>query len=145
MSSRLPRSLRTFQCANSHPRAVDLGNVADELESMGKSDKRQIDSRLEVLIAHLLKWRFQSGARKPGWSVTIHEQRRRISRIIDDSPSLKAYPAANVRDAYPSARLLAAKDTGIDFTLFPETCPFTAEQILDPDFLPKEPDLLDQS
>lgn len=123
---------------------LDLENVAEELASMGRSDKRQIDNRLEVLIAHLLKWKFQPGARKPGWSATIYEQRRRISRIIDDSPSLIAYPAANARDAYPGARLLAAKDTGIDFTLFPEACPFTPEQILDPEFLPQEPDSYEQ-
>jgi hypothetical protein len=117
---------------------LDLENVAEELESMGRSDKRQIESRLEVLIAHLLKWKFQPGARTPRWRGTISEQRRRIARVAEESPSLKGYPAATVLDVYESARIAAADETGIDYTLFPDACPFTPEEILDPDFLPKQ-------
>ncbi|MFM9942254.1 MAG: DUF29 domain-containing protein [Hyphomicrobiaceae bacterium] len=124
---------------------LDLDNVAEELESTGRSDKHQIRSRLRVLIAHLVKWKYQPGARKPGWRSTIREQRTRIAELIADSPSLKAFPASIAIDCYEAARLAAAEETGIDYTLFPEVCPFTAEQILDPDFLPKEPDLYDQS
>ncbi len=124
---------------------LDLENVAEELESMGRSDKHQIRSRLEVLIGHLLKWKYQPGARKPGWRLTLREQRTRIADLIEDSPSLKKFPASIAIDCYVAARLKASEETGIDFTLFPEECPFTPEQILDPEFLPKEPDLYDQS
>ncbi len=124
---------------------LDIENVAEELESMGRSDKHQIRSRLEVLIAHLLKWKYQPGARKSGWAGTIIEQRLRIADLIDDSPSLKKHPASIAFSAYRAGRLKASNETGIDFTLFPDECPFTAEEILDPDFLPKEPDLDDQS
>lgn len=124
---------------------LDQENVAEELESMGRSDKKEMRSRLEVLIAHLLKWKYQPGARKPGWMSTIDEQRSEIASVIEDSPSLKYYPASIAKGRYRAARLKAAKETGIDFTLFPEDCPFTPEQILDPEFLPKEPDLYDQT
>jgi hypothetical protein len=124
---------------------LDIENVAEELESMGRSDKHQIRSRLEVLIAHLIKWKYQPGARKPGWRAPILEQRQRIADLIQDSPSLKSFPLSIALSAYTAARLAASKETGIDFTLFPEECPFSAEQILDFDFLPKEPDLYDQS
>lgn len=124
---------------------LDIENVAEELEMMGRSDKHQIESRLEVLIMHLLKWKFQPGARNPGWNAPISEQRRRIERLVMESPSLRNYPASVAIDLYTAARLEAAKETGIDFTLFPEQCPFTAEQVLDPDFMPKEPGLYDQS
>ncbi|MGE3918522.1 MAG: DUF29 domain-containing protein [Hyphomicrobiaceae bacterium] len=123
---------------------LDIENVAEELETMGRSDKRQIESRLEVLVTHLLKWKYQPGARKPGWMSTISEQRRRIARLIDESPSLKAYPKSVVLDLYTAARL-EASETGIDFTLFPEECPFTSDQILDLEYMPKQPDLCDQS
>lgn len=124
---------------------LDLENVAEELETMGRSDKRQIESRLEVLVTHLLKWKYQPGARKPGWMSTISEQRRRIARLVDESPSLKGYPLSVVLDLYVASRLEASKETGIDFMLFPEECPFTPEQILDLEYMPKEPDLCDQS
>jgi hypothetical protein len=124
---------------------LDLENLIDEVESVGRSEKKEIYSRLKVLLAHLLKWKYQPGARSAGWSGTIREQRERLSMVFEGSPSLGGQPEALFAKAYLSARLLAAKETGIDFTLFPETCPFTVEQALDDDFLPKEPDLLDQS
>ena len=124
---------------------LDLDNLIDEVESVGSSERSEIESRLDVLIAHLLKWKYQPGARSSGWSGTIAEQRRRILRRLKASPSLKSFPAEVFDGCHLSARLLAAKETGIDFTLFPEQPPFTLEQALDDDFLPKEPDLLDQS
>jgi hypothetical protein len=124
---------------------LDLENLIDEVESVGRSEKREIYSRLTVLLAHLLKWKYQPGARSAGWTGTIHEQRERLSMILEDSPSLAGQPQAVFGKAYSAARLLAAKETGIDYTLFPEGCPFTVEQALDEGFLPKEPDLFDQS
>ena len=124
---------------------LDIANVAEELESMGRSDKNQIRSRLRVLVAHLLKWKYQPGARTPGWRRTIRDQREEIMDVVTTSPSLKKFPAAIAVDVYSSARNRASEETGIDYTLFPDECPFTAEQILDPDFMPKEPDLYDQS
>ena len=120
---------------------LDLENLAEEVRSVGVSDKRQIRNRLKVLIAHLLKWKYQPGLRSPGWGRTIHDQRAEIASVIEDSPSLRSFPADCAVDCYPAARQVAADETGIDYTLFPDACPFSPDQILDPDFLPKEPDL----
>lgn len=118
---------------------LDLENLVEEVQSVGISDKREIASRLKVLLAHLLKWMFQPGIRNNSWSGTIHEQRSRIARVLADSPSLKSYPASVLVDEYDSARLLASSETGIALDLFPETCPFTIEQALDMAYLPDEP------
>jgi hypothetical protein len=124
---------------------LDLENLIDEVASVGGSEKREIVSRLKVLVAHLIKWRFQPGARSPGWAGTIREQRDRLRMVLDMSPSLKNHPVENLDHAWLSGRLLAAKETGIDFSLFPEKCPFTIEQVLDENFWPKDAGLLDQS
>lgn len=117
---------------------LDLENLIDEVESAGRSDKHQIESRLEVLIAHLLKWKFQPGGRGSSWIGTIFEQRSRIQCILDDSPSLRPFQLAAVGKVYLAARLLAAKETGIAFGLFPGECPFTPEQVLDREFFPED-------
>src|SRR5579863_9887806 len=68
---------------------LDIENIAEELESMGRSDKREIESRLVVLMAHLLKWQVQIGFRSQSWSATIREQRERIEDLLVESPSLR--------------------------------------------------------
>ncbi|UMY17319.1 DUF29 domain-containing protein [Methylobacterium organophilum] len=124
---------------------LDLGNLIEEVASVGASEKREIESRLDILLAHLLTWAYQPGARTSSWQATLREQRMRIGRILKSSPSLKKYPAEVFSESYLAGRLEAARETGIDFSLFPEQPPFTVEQALDPDFLPKEPGLLDPS
>lgn len=117
---------------------IDLENVAEEIESLGKSDKRAIRSRLGVLMLHLLKWERQPGERSRSWRSSIRDQRREILRLIDDSPSLRPFPGRVFEGEYPWAREKAAEETTIFLHLFPETCPYSIEQILDPDFLPGE-------
>ena len=118
---------------------LDLENLVDEVETVGRSDKRQIESRLEVLLAHLLKWKYQPGGRGGGgWIATIFEQRGRLDRLIEDSPSLRHFFRQSVAKTYLAARLLAAKETGIAIGLFPEVCPFTPEQVLDLEFFPED-------
>ena len=123
---------------------IDLDNLADEVAGVGRSDKREIESRLDVLIAHLLTWKYRPGARSRGWTGTIAEQRRRLHRLLRDSPSLEPYPAEIFDECYAAARLRAAQESGIDQTLFPEASPFALDQLLDESFLPDEPDLLGQ-
>lgn len=115
---------------------VDVENVAEEIESLGRSDQYEIDSRLEILLAHLLKWQFQPGERSNSWQASINEQRMRIARRIKASPSLKSYPAESVPGGYRIGRHVAVRETGLPESVFPEGCPYTIEQILDPDFLP---------
>jgi hypothetical protein len=118
---------------------LDLENLIDEVESVGRSDKRQIESRLEVLLAHLLKWKYQPGGRGGGgWIGTIFEQRGRVHRLLKDSPSLRQFYRESVPGMYLAARLRAARESGIAFGLFPEECPFTPEQVLDLEFFPED-------
>ncbi len=124
---------------------LDLDHLVDEVEGVGKSERREIRNRMAVLVAHLLKWKYQPGRRSPSWQTTIRDQRSKLLGVIEDSPSLNSYPAEHFDETYRSGRLKAAAETGIDFTLFPEQPPFTVEQVLDDGFLPKEPDLYDQS
>jgi Domain of unknown function DUF29 len=127
------RLLRTGELSR-----LDIENIAEELESIGRSDRREIESRLTVLLAHLLKWRIQLGFRSRSWSATIREQRRRIERLLQESPSLRPVVEQLVPRAYADARDRAAEETGLAETAFPAECPFTAAQILDEDFLPQD-------
>ena len=117
---------------------LDIENVAEELESMGRSDKREIDSRLEVLLTHLLKWQVQVGFRSGGWSGTIREQRSRIEGLLTESPSLRAQVASIRPTLYARARREASNETGLPVRMFPARCPFTGEQVLSEGFLPED-------
>jgi hypothetical protein len=117
---------------------LDLDNLVDEVESVGGSERREIRNRLTVLLGHLLKWKYQPGHRGPGWTGTIFEQRGQLADILKSSPSLRDYFSKQVEDRYLSGRLLAAKETGIAFGLFPEECPFTVDQVLDLSFFPED-------
>jgi hypothetical protein len=116
---------------------LDIENIAEELESMGRSDKREIESRLTVLLAHLLKWQLQAGLRSRSWSGTIREQRQRIEDLLAESPSLRPLVASIRPGLYARARQRAADETGLPESTFPAECPFTADQILAEDFLPE--------
>lgn len=126
---------------------VDWENVAEEVESMGRSERDKIESRLEVLLVHLLKWLYCPELRERcerGWANTIDEQRYRIDRVIDNNPSLQNYPAKILSKIYPAARRFAAKEAETPLNTFPAEPPFTLEQALDPrypnDLFPAEED-----
>lgn len=121
-----------------HLDALDRDNLAEEIESLGRSDRKEIRKRLRVLLAHLLKWRYQPAKRKGGWQATILVQRRELVRTLEENPSLRSHPSEALEESYEIARLKAAGETGLPEDAFPETCPFTIEQILDPGFLPED-------
>ena len=110
---------------------LDLENIAEELEGMARSDRREIRNRLVVLLIHLLKHQFQPRRRSRGWQATIAEQWQRIVAVIEESPSLATYPESIIDRCYADARLRAALETGLPESLFPERCPFAVEQVLD--------------
>jgi hypothetical protein len=120
------------------PGGIDWANLAEEIESLGKSDKRRIASNLNVLVLHLLKWCYQPSKRKADWKGSIVEHRTRIRTLIADSPSLGTYPGGILDEEYASARLKAIGQTGLPESCVPETCPFAIEDILDPGFWPGE-------
>lgn len=115
---------------------IDAENIVEELESMGKSEKRELSSRLTVLLMHLLKWQHQAVKRSTSWRNTIAVQRIDVQELLEDSPSLKSEIADKIAVAYEKAKLAAEVETGIEKNNFPPECPFSLEQILDENFLP---------
>lgn len=117
---------------------IDWDNVAEEIESLSRSDKREIWSRLRIICIHLLKWAFESNWRSTSsWQASIDEGRLQIARLIKESPSLASYPTTQLADAYAHARQTATSQARIPD--LPDTCLWTIEQVLDPDFWPPEP------
>jgi hypothetical protein len=116
---------------------IDAANIAEEIESMGLSDRRELRNRLIVLLSHLLKWAYQSDARSSSWLGTIREQRLQIEFILEDSPSLRRVAAQLSARDYDRARRKAVDETELPESTFPAECPFTADQILAEDFLPE--------
>jgi hypothetical protein len=118
------------------PKELDWANLAEEIETLGRSDKRAIESNLNILLVHLLKWRFQPEGRKGGWRSSIREHRARIDRIIAESPSLCGYPEQVLGQEYELARARASDKMGLPENRFPTDPPFSIDEILDPDFWP---------
>lgn len=116
--------------------ALDLKNLIEELRDLGRGEKREIQSRLGVLLLHLLKWGRQPENRSGSWRATIIEQRARILKRLQESPSLRNYPREILDEEYQLARAGAAAESNLNENAFPEQCPYTVDQVLDPDFLP---------
>ncbi|MCX7089612.1 MAG: DUF29 domain-containing protein [Methylococcales bacterium] len=116
---------------------LDIENLIDEIESMGRSEKRELQSRLTVLLVHLLKWHYQASRRGRSWDLTIIGQRLKLESVIKDSPGLKPQLPEILSDAYRIARVDAAKETGLDIAVFLPACPWTYEQITDDSFYPE--------
>ena len=115
---------------------VDIVHLIEEVEDMGNSIRRQLESRLEVLLMHLLKWKYQSNLSGKSWLLTIAEQRRRINKLLRKNPSLKSALDEAFLDSYEDARHSAMLETGLDLATFPEESPFTLAQTMDTEFLP---------
>ena len=115
---------------------IDAENIAEELEAMGRSEKRELISRLSVLIAQLLKWKYQAVRRTRSWKNTISNQRIDINDLLEDSPSLHHNIQEKISKAYKKARLMAEDEIRIDKERFPSICPFTLQQIINEDFFP---------
>ena len=117
--------------------SIDVAIVAEEIESLGRGDKRELESRLTVLLMHLLKWQIQSKMRSRSWSGTILEQRRRIAKLLKESPSLLPFVNEALAEAYSDALEAASNETGLPETDFPTECPFTPDEVLSRAFLPE--------
>lgn len=116
---------------------VDLENVAEEIESMGKANRRELISRLAVLLAHLLKWKFQPSLRGRSWEITIKEQREEVKDQLDESPSLKHELDDQFNRAYRKALNIVEKETGLNQNTLPKNCPFSLKESLEENFLPE--------
>jgi len=109
---------------------IDAEHIAEELESLGRSEEQQLTNRLAVLLQHLLKCEYQPERRSASWDATIKEQRRRVERLLKQNPSLQAKLAECIEDAYQTAVTFAALETGILEEDFPSECPYQPEFIL---------------
>lgn len=117
---------------------VDWNNVIEEIESLGKNDRDKLISSLKILIAHLLKWQYQSEKRSKSWEGTIFRERENITEYLEDMPSLAQFLDSEewMRKAYERAKRVAGKETGLGEKAFPKTCSYAVEQLMDFDFLP---------
>lgn len=116
---------------------LDVEHLIEELEDMGASQYRELENRLGILLAHLLKWKFQPERRGNSWRLTVKDQRRRIGRLLDRNPGLMPRLPKAFETAYEDAVLLAAKETGFEESSFPLASPFTLEATLDDAYWPE--------
>ena len=115
---------------------ADLEHIAEEIESMGRSEKRELVSRLTVLLLHLLKWQSQPVRQGSSWRLSIANTRDTLADHLDENPSLRGTMEASMAVAYRRARRNAAVETGLAEAAFPAVCPWSIEQILAEDFWP---------
>lgn len=130
-SNEQARLLRDGQIAQ-----ADVAHIAEEIESMGRTEKRELVSRLTVLLAHLLKWQFQPAKRGNSWRHSIANSRDQLGDHLDDNPSLKSKLDESVAAAFRYARRAASDETGLDDAAFPATCPWPFAQLMDEAFWP---------
>jgi len=110
---------------------LDIAHVAEEIEDLGKRERRALESRLGALLGHLLKWRFQADSpNRKSWRATINAQRRSIAKLLGDNPSLRLQLHELLPDAYADAVDIAVAETPLDYDAFPQQCPWTIDEIL---------------
>lgn len=116
--------------------ALDWENLAEEVEDLGKAERHRLDSHLEPLLMHLLKWKYQPQRRSRSWSNSIEEHRYRIHRVLRDNPGLKSKLPEILVDAYNGARFAARRDTRLELSAFPGSCPWSLDDVLRDEFWP---------
>ncbi len=114
--------------------ALDRDNLAEEIESLGREQFNKLVSALRVAMLHMLKWDQQPALRSRSWVLSIEEQRLEIADVLADNPGLKPRIGEAVSRAYRRARIEAAKETGLDETIFAATCPYSLEEIMSRSF-----------
>lgn len=117
---------------------LDLAHIAEEIEAVGKSEQRELASRMAALLAHILKWKFQPQKRSVSWTLTIKEQRRLLVRRIQKTPSLgpMLVDPEWIDEIWVDAKALAEKKTGLDIGTYAEVCPWAMGHVLTEDWLP---------
>lgn len=116
---------------------IDWENLIEEIEDMGRSERRSFKSNFVILLMHLLKWQYQPEFRSGSWKGSIVEHRRRIREALKDSPSLKPFLAKVFAECYADAVEQASAETGLFMEIFPEFCPYSYEEVLSGEFLPE--------
>ena len=117
---------------------LDIPHLLEELDDMSGSQRDALESNLEIILMHLLKYSHQPQLRSRSWLSTIFEHRNRLKKAFKRSPSLQRYYQEIFEECYQTARKMAAIETGLSMSNFPEISPFTSAQVLDIDYLPLE-------
>lgn len=115
---------------------LDMENLIEEIEDMGRNEKRAFESNLRVVLLHLLKWKYQPQQRSGGWRGSIAEHRIRIRKALQDSPSLKNSLSVAFAETYQDAITIASQETGLEPETFPTSCEWALQQVLDEAWLP---------
>ena len=118
--------------------SVDIPHIAEELADLGKRDRRETESFLRRLIAHLLKWQIQPAKRSTSWRSSIDDSRLQLEDIFKQSPSLRRHASISIADLYPRARRTASLETKLPLKAFPAECPYSFDQLMDVDFVPPD-------
>jgi hypothetical protein len=115
---------------------VDWENLFEEIEDMGRSERRALESNLIIVLLHLLKWQYQPEKRTGSWERSIIEHRRRLKKALKESPSLKSYLTNILEENYSESVKQAKAETKLPLDAFPQQCPYELASILDDEFLP---------
>jgi hypothetical protein len=115
---------------------VDWENLFEEIEDMGRSERRALESNLIIVLLHLLKWQYQPEKRTGSWERSIIEHRRRLRKALKESPSLKSYLTNILEENYSESVKQAKAETKLPLDAFPQQCPYELASILDDEFLP---------
>jgi hypothetical protein len=113
---------------------LDVVNLVEEIESLGKQQKQELRNRLGILIGHLLKWDYQPAFRSKSWKATIREQRNEVLDILQENPSLNPYLNEGIQKGFRQGINLVVRETPLDYNNLPTECPYTVTQILNPQF-----------
>jgi hypothetical protein len=136
-SQQQAQALRRAAVSRSNlPEPIDFLNVAEEIESLGVSQLRELYSRYVVLLVHLLKWQHQPAKRSRSWRLTVHTQRDELAKLLRISPGLKRKRIAELTEAHAVARARAVIETGLPIERFPQTCPYAPEEVESTDWWP---------
>ena len=119
-----------------HWHLIDVDNLIEEIETLGRQERRELVNRLAVLLGHLLKWQYQPEGQGNSWLATIREQRRKVGRLLEQNPSLTSYLEEALQKAYEDGLDLAVRETELPYETLPSACPYTLDQALSSNFLP---------
>ena len=117
--------------------ALDVVNLAEEIESLGRSDRRALIHQLDRVLIHLLKMRHQPSRLGRSWANSIADGRRQIELLLADSPSLRTALEAAFGGCYARARRETARQMGLPVETFPVDAPFTLDEAIDDAFWPQ--------
>jgi len=116
---------------------LDVANVVEEIETLGRGERRELVSHLRVLLTHLLKWAYQEGRRGRSWRLSIEVQRLETREHLAENPSLKPQSDDAVMQAYRLAMIDAERQTRISRRTFPVNCPWSVDKIMSDAFWPE--------